>query len=237
MPLKDLLITSLPQYCQDLVSGKNVCFRPMVVAEEKALLLALNSQDKLSLLKTLSNVMSSCFSGTKDWSIGEFEHMFLLLRAKSIGEVEGFTIKCPQTGEDVNVKINLTEQIRPLKGKTTNKVKINDNLIIVFKEPTLKTLLKYPNYKTSTEEFYGFIASCIKQIQNKKEVIDCSELPEKEIIEFIQNLTSAQFKSVIGYFDGLPQVEVFAEYQTTDGVKREITIKGLIDFIGFFLNI
>ena len=237
MAIKDLLLTSLPQYCEDLVSGKNVCFRPIIIAEEKALLLAIQTDNKQSILKTMINVMSSCFGGNKDWTIADFEHMFLLLRAKSIGEIEGFTITCPHTKEEVNIKINLTKQIRLTKNKSSNKVKINDNLVVIFKEPTVKHLLKYPNYKTSTDEFYGFIASCIKQIQNQKENIDCSELPEKEVIEFVQNLTSSQFKSVINYFDTLPQVEVYGEYQTSDGVNREIRIRGLFDFISFFLNI
>lgn len=237
MPLKDLLTTSLPEYCHDLISGKNVCFRPMVVAEEKALLLAIQTQDKQTILKTLTNIISSCFGGNKDWLLSDFEHMFLLLRAKSIGETEGFIVKCPTTNEEVSIKIDLSKNTRLSKNKSNNKIKINDNLVIVFKEPSLKCLFKYPNYKSSTQELYGFIATCIKQIQNQKEIIDCSELPEKEVVEFIQNLTSSQFKSVIEYFDELPKVEVFGEYTTTDGVKREIQIRGIFDFISFFLNI
>jgi len=237
MALKDLLISSLPQYSDTLISGKEVYFRPMIVSEEKALLLAIQSGNNQTLLKTLTNVISACFGSSKDWTVADFEHMFLLLRAKSVGELEGFTIKCPDTGEEVSIKVDLTKQIRLIKNKNTNKVKLNENLIVVFNEPTIKLLLKYPNYKTSTEETYAFIASCIKQIQNQKEVIDCSEVSEKEVIDFVKNLTSGQFKAVVSYFDTLPQVEVFSTYQTSDEKTREIKIKGLFDFISFFLII
>lgn len=236
MPIKDLLINSLPQYCEELVTEKNICFRPMVVGEEKAILISTESGDKQSLLKTLITVVSSCFNEKKDWTISEFEHMFLLLRAKSIGEIEGYAVKCPVTGEDVNIKINLTKNIRLTKGKSNNKIKLNPNLVVVFKEPTLKTLMKYPEYKSSTEQLYGFIGACIKQIQNQKEAIDCSDLSEKEVSEFIQNLTPAQFKLIMEYFDSIPQVEVFSQYTTSDGVNREVQIKGIFDFISFFLN-
>ena len=80
------------------------------------------------------------------------------------------------------------------------------------------------------------MGSCIKQIQNQKEIIDCSELSEKEITEFIENLTSIQFKSITDYFDSLPQVEIISKYETSDGVKREIKIKGLFDYINFFFS-
>jgi hypothetical protein len=236
MAIKDLLLSSLPQYCETLASGKEVCFRPMIVSEEKAMLLAKHSENKQTILKTLTNIISTCFGGSKDWSIADFEHMFLLLRAKSIGEVEGFTIKCPVTAEDVNIKINLLKDVKLTKSKANNKVKLNENLVVVFKEPTIKTLAKYPDYKETTEQLYGFMGSCIKQIQNQKEIIDCSELSEKEITEFIENLTSIQFKSITDYFDSLPQVEIISKYETLDGVKREIKIKGLFDYINFFFS-
>jgi len=235
MPLKDILLSSLPQYCETLVSGKDVCFRPMVVSEEKSLLLAKHSQNKQTILKTLLNIISACFGEKKDWSINELEHMFLLLRAKSIGEIEGFTIKCPETQEKTLIKVNLLKDIVLNKTKNNNKIKLNENLLLVMKEPTAKTILKYPEYKKS-EQQYSFIAACIKQIQNNKEIINCEELSEKEILEFIQNLTPQQFKMVLNYFDKLPSVEIICKYETSDGKTRQIKIKGIFELINFFFN-
>lgn len=236
MALKDLLISSLPQYCDNLVSGKQVCFRPMIVSEEKSLLLAKHSNNKQSILKTLNNIICSCFNENKDWLLSDFEHMFLLMRAKSIGEIETFSIKCPETQENVDIKINLLKDVNLKKGKTNNKVKINDNLVIILKEPTVKTLLKYPDYKNSDKDFYGFISSCIKQIQTQKESIDCSETSEKELLEFIESLTSEQFKKIVSYFDNIPQVEIISNYITSDGKQRQIKIKGIFEFINFFFE-
>jgi hypothetical protein len=84
----------------------------MVVAEEKSLLLAKHSEDKKTILKNLINVLSNCCSddsikNIKQITIAEFENLFLLLRKKSIGETETFVVKCPETGEQVKIKINL----------------------------------------------------------------------------------------------------------------------------------
>lgn len=237
MPIKDLLVNTLPQYCETLASGKQMCFRPILVSEEKALLLAKHSNNKQSILKTLVSIINTCFNTQKDVSIYDFENMFLLLRAKSLGEIENFKIKCPETGETVDIKINLLTDIKLSKEKTSNKIKLNENLLVIFKEPTVKTLINYPEYTNSTEEMYNFIGSCMKEIQTSKESIDCSELSEKEVKDFIKNLTSSQYKSVISYFDNLPQLEVVADYKTSDGVVRQAKIKGLFNHISFFLTI
>lgn len=239
MALKDLLLSSLPQYCETLASGKEICFRPMTVSEEKAILIAKNSGNKQTIIKTLMNIISACFEDVtvKTLPIWDFEHMFLLLRSKSIGEIEQFKITCPETKEEVKIQINLTKDV-VLKNnsKNNNKIKLSDNLLLVFKQPTIQTLLSYPNYTSSSEELYKFIGSCIKQIQNEKEIVECSELSENETSEFIQNLTSQQFKRVIEYFDTLPLLQIETKYQTSDEKQREIQIKGLFNYINFFFD-
>ena len=62
MALKDLLITNLPEYSENLISGKSVFFRPLIVSEEKAILIAKQSGNKQTLLKTLINVISAFLS-------------------------------------------------------------------------------------------------------------------------------------------------------------------------------
>lgn len=237
MALKDILISSLPQYSDTLPSGKQVFFRPMVVSEEKSILLAKQSEDKKSILKTLSNVLNNCFEGidVKKSTVSDFEYMFLILRAKSIGEIEGFVVKCPETGSDVNIKVNLSKDIKINKNKQNGKIKLNDNLILIMKEPTFANLLKYPDYNSDGQDLYSYISSCIKSIQNQKESIDCSEMPEKELVEFIQNLTPAQFKLVLNFFESIPQIEIPVEYVVED-TKRIIKIKGVFNFINFFFE-
>ena len=74
MELKNLLLSSLPQYCETLPSGKKLCFRPIVVSEEKSLMLAKGSGDKLSILKTLENILSNCIQDQILGMISEVNH-------------------------------------------------------------------------------------------------------------------------------------------------------------------
>jgi hypothetical protein len=239
MALKDILLSSLPQYTEILATEKKVNFRPLIVSEEKAILIAKNSGNKETLLNTLINVLQACY-GEKDLkkqTICDFENMFLLLRAKSIGEIETFEIVCPETGEHVHLTVNLLEDIK-LNNTTApkNNLKLGDNLLVVLKPPTVKQLLSYPDYANSSETLYGFIGDCIKQVQTLNDTIDCTELSTKEKTEFIQSLTSNQFKKIIEYFDLLPSIEVHGKYKTSDGKERCLKIKGIFNHINFFFE-
>lgn len=241
MALKDLILSSLPQYCEILVSEKNVCFRPMVVSEEKALILAKNTSDKIGILKTLENILINCcqdFKKTdfKKLKLCDLEHLFLLLRAKSIGEVEGFSLNCPDTGEAISLKIDVIKDLKKQKTTGSNKIKLSNNLLLVMSEPTVETLLKTPDYDTNEEEFYKFIGSCIKQVQTVSEIKDCKDLPEAEVTEFVKVLTSAQLQQVIEYFDRITRIELVKEYETQDKKKRQVKIKGLFNYINFFFE-
>lgn len=238
MALKDLLLSSLPQYTETLASGRKVSFRPLVVSEEKAILIAKNSGNKETVLNTLINIIQTCFAekSIKNQTISDFENMFLLLRAKSIGEIEKFEIICPETGEQVNLTVNLLEDIKVNQSKIKNTVKLADNLLVVLKPPTVKELVQYPEYAGSTETLYGFIGECVKQVQTLNDTIECSELSKKEKTEFIQNLTPAQFNKIIEYFNGLPVIEIHGKYKTSDGQDRILKIKGIFNHMNFFFE-
>ena len=130
MALKDLLISTLPQYCEKLPTGKSVCFRPLIVSDEKALILAKSTANRSGVLKTLENILLECcfdFKKTdvKKLKICDLEYLFLLIRAKSIGEIEGFTLKCPQTNETVQLKINLLKDVKITLNTPSNKLKFS----------------------------------------------------------------------------------------------------------------
>ncbi len=221
MALKDLLTSSLPNYCVTLLSGKSVCFRPMLVCEEKALLLAKQSQDKQSILKNLINVLSNCCSDDdlkkiKEVNITDFENIFLLLRGKSIGESETFQIKCPETQESVQIKVNLETDIKISNNTPTSTIKLNDNLAIVMKPPSVYSLFKYPNYETDSKQLFAFVSSCIKELQTNKEAIKCEEMPEQEVTDFVESLTKKQFAFPLFTGSGYPTNGLTKrEYMTT----------------------
>jgi hypothetical protein len=241
MALKDLLSSSLPNYCVNLLSGKNICFRPMIVSEEKSLLLAKQNEDKQSIVKNLINVLSNCCSdeslkNIKNISITDFENLFLSVRGKSIGEIETFTVKCPETQEQVQIKINLEKDVQLSPNTANNIIKLNDNLVLIMKEPSVYSLFKYPNYDKNNEQLFGFISSCMKELQTNKESINCEEMPEQEVIDFIKNLTKKQFNDITTYLSNISKIYILANYKTKDDKERQLKISGIFNYFNFFFD-
>ena len=81
-----------PRFSLELPSnGKKIWFRPFLVKEEKALLMATQSEDTLDMIETIKDVIAACVldenTKVEDLPYFDLEYIFLNIRAKSIGEI------------------------------------------------------------------------------------------------------------------------------------------------------
>ena len=93
-----LPINAQPTFSMTIPStGKSVRFRPFVVKEEKALLIAQQSEDPKVMVDTLKNVFTSVIQDKFDvdsLAIFDIEYMFLQIRGKSVGETIDLLFQC-----------------------------------------------------------------------------------------------------------------------------------------------
>ena len=90
-----------------LSTGKPVKYRPFLVKEEKALLIALESGSEKDIISTVKNVIKACVqSRIKVDSLPSFdlEYLFLNIRGKSVGETVELLVTC---SDDEEVKVPL----------------------------------------------------------------------------------------------------------------------------------
>ena len=95
-------------------TGTEIEYRPYTVKEEKILMIALESKDQKMVLRSLKDVISVCVTqeiNVDDFTLFDFETIFLALRSKSVGEVVDLQLKCED--EECNgvspVQVNLEE--------------------------------------------------------------------------------------------------------------------------------
>ena len=73
-------------------------FRPYLVKEEKILMIASETGDEKSIIRALTQIVTSCtFDKVDVESLPVFdnEYLFLNIRAKSVGEVVKINVTCP----------------------------------------------------------------------------------------------------------------------------------------------
>lgn len=222
---------SLPRYSiKQPSTKKNMSFRPFTVKEEKALIIANQTGSYEDFLTTLASVIDDCFNlntSAKKLPIFDIEYFFLKLRSKSVGEVLEPTITCPSTNEKVQLYINL-DKIEPIYTKDhSKKINIDDFIIVNMEYPSLEKLIEKENTKG---DYFDLVIDCIRSIETKNELIEAENTSKDQLREFIELLTSEQYKKLIEFFKTSPRLEYEVKYKTSDLVERSIILKGLRDF-------
>ena len=239
MPLPKV---STPTYELELPStGQTIEYRPFLVREEKLLVLSLESENMKEITKAIKTVIKSCIK-TKNIKVEslptfDIEYLFLNIRGKSVGEQVEVKITAPDDGETpIDVTINIDDIKVKKNDKHTNKIKIDDNLIMEMKYPSLDQFIK-SNFDFSEgnniDQSFDMIADCVDKIYNQEEVWSTADVTKKEVVEFLEQLNTMQFKEIEHFFDTMPRLshEVKVKNPKTK-VQSTVVLEGLASFFG-----
>ena len=212
MPLPKI---ATPTYELELPStGETIQYRPFLVKEEKVLVIALESEDTKQITTAIKTVIKNCIKtkGIKVDTLPTFdiEYLFLNIRGKSVGEEIEVNIICPDDGEtEVPVMIDIdTIQIQK-NDEHTNKIQLDDNIMMVMKYPSLDQFIKNNfdfNDKNVMDQSFDLIASCIESICTEEDVWATADCTKKEVTEFLESMNSSQFKGVEKFFETMPKL-------------------------------
>ena len=222
-------------------NNKTVKYRPFLVKEEKLLVLALESEDTKQITNAIKAVLSSCIQtrGVKVETLPTFdiEYLFLHIRGKSVGEVIEVNLYAPDDGKtSVPVEINI-DDIKVQKDKEHDKkIKLDDNLVMEMKYPSLDQFINN-NFEiggdVSFEKSFELIASSIDTVYNDDEVWSASDCTNKELVEFLEQMNTVQFKKVEKFFETMPKLSHEVTF-INPKTKKENTVllEGLTSFFG-----
>ena len=237
MPLPTIVT---PSYELNLPSsGKKIKYRPFLVKEEKILILAIESGSIKDISRAIKDVLKNCIL-TKGVKIDELptfdiEYLFLNIRSRSIGESIDLVITCPDDNETkVNKQIYIDE-IEVKKNKEHNTdVKIDDTYTMRMKYPSLDEFIDENfNFEGQSDNSFDIIASCIDMVFSEEEAWEAKDCTKKELIEFVEQMNSAQFKQIENFFDTMPQLSHEIEVvNPKTKVKSTVILEGLASFFG-----
>tara|TARA_B100000508_G_C11408834_1_gene252215 strand:- start:184 stop:900 length:717 start_codon:yes stop_codon:yes gene_type:complete len=221
-------------------SGRKVKYRPFLVKEEKLLIIAMESEDTKQITEAVKNVLKNCIltRGIKVEKLSTFdiEYLFLNIRGKSVGEDVEVMITCPDDGvTQVPAVINLDDIKIVTSDEHTRDIKIDDTLSIRMKYPSMDEFIKN-NFDVSDmdiDDTFKLIASCIEQVYSEEESWSASDCTSKELVDFIDQLGSKQFKEVENFFNTMPKLShTLKVTNPKTKVENEILLEGLQSFFG-----
>ena len=241
MPLPTI---TTPTYELNLPStGKKIKYRPFLVKEEKILILALETRDQNQITNAVKDVLKKCVitRGVKidDLPTFDIEYLFLNIRAKSIGEDINMIVTCPddrKTEVDVTVYV---DEIKVIKSKEHVKdITLDKDMTLRMKYPSLNQFIE-TNFdtkeesQTTVDKTFQLIADCMDTVYTKEDAWDSKDYSPNERLEFIEQLSSKQFKQVEKFFATMPKLSHTIEVTNPNTKKKsKIVLEGLADFFG-----
>ena len=225
-----------PTYQLTLPSTQQkIDFRPFLVREQKIIMMAQESQDEKQMVRAMSDLVTSCTFNKFDVNklpIFDVEYMFLKIRGKSIGETVELNLMCPDDGEtQVPTKINLEEIEVSMTVGHSNMIDITDKI---------KLQLRYPVYNDATEVnsleqsdgVFKLLTRCIDKIIYGDQEYNRVDITDKEIEEFIDQLNTDQFNSIVEFFNTMPKLRHVVQITNPKTkVKSEVVLEGLQNFL------
>jgi hypothetical protein len=237
MPLPKI---STPTY--ELVipsSGKKIKYRPFLVKEEKILIIAMETEDNKHIATAVKDVISSCIltRGVKVDHLSTFdiEYLFLNIRGKSVGEDVEVLITCPDDNvTQVPTLINLDEIQVQISDEHSKDISLSDDMTLRMKYPSMSEFIK-SNFSTTetigVDDTFDLISSCIEQVYTEEESWSASDCTKKELREFLEQLSSKQFKEIEKFFDTMPKLSHKLKVKNPNtGVESEVVLEGLTSF-------
>jgi len=241
MPLPKI---ATPSYELELPSiEKTIQYRPFLVKEEKLLVIALESQDIKQITNAIKAVIKSCILTksvkVEDLPTFDIEYLFLNIRGKSVGENIDVKLVCPDDNKtEVSVSVNLDDiQVKKSEGHS-NKVKLDENLMMELKYPSLNEFVKSnfdPNDQTRSamDQSFDLVSSCIDKIYNEDEVWIAADCSKKEIKDFLESMNSSQFKEIEKFFETMPKLShTIKVFNPKTKVESDVVLEGLASFFG-----
>jgi hypothetical protein len=237
MPLPKI---ATPTYELELPStGETIQYRPFLVKEEKLLVIALESEDNKQITTAIKTVIKNCIltKNIKVESLPTFdiEYLFLNIRGKSVGEELDVNIICPDDGEtEVPVKINLDDIKVQRNDEHSNRIKLDDSIMMEMKYPSLDQFIKnnfdFDN-KNAMDQSFELIGSCIDKIYTEDEVWATADVSKKELNEFLESMNSSQFKDIEKFFETMPKLSHTVKVTNPKTkVESEVVLEGLASF-------
>lgn len=213
-------------------SKKTFKFRPFTVKEQKILLIANEEKSERAFLNAAEQIISNCSFGklnAENLTPADLEYLILKIRAKSVGETSEIIFTCPECGEKIPVKINLDEiKFTDLKD-LPDTIELANKVGVTLKRLTVKDIMEIQNQKENTE--IDIVCRSIVSIFDAESIHDASSVSKKELVEFVESLTTNHLEKIQAYITNTQEVYYDLSLKCPKcGKEIKTRLKGLSDF-------
>lgn len=234
----------VPTYELELpLSKKKIKYRPYLVKEQKALMMALESSDAKTIQHNVREILTVC-TLSKDVDIDDLpiidvEYYFLQLRAKSVGEMSESKYRCNNEVDDkvcgniMEAKIDLTQVVPVQTEYVDPEIQLTDKITVKMMYPPFKLIKDSVDMDDITEVTFNMLAQSIEYVYDGEQFHYAKEVPVGELVEFIEQLNQEQFEKLEKFFNSIPKLSKKIDMKCSKcGFEHHLDVEGLESFFG-----
>ncbi|MAM98136.1 MAG: baseplate protein [Chloroflexi bacterium] len=227
-------------------TGKKIEYRPFLVKEEKALLIAAEDGSPATITKAMKDIITACTEGEvklKELASFDIEYIFLQLRGKSVGDIIEINLQKPdriKCEEEVcpnaaQISVDIRDIVMNTSDMEKPEIELTEDVGVKLNFPQIDTIQKY--VKTGgtlgTEDVFKMIIDCIEYIWDGDEIYKSKDSTKKELNDFIESLSTEQFNKIRKYFESMPRLTHEITWTCPKCEKSApLVLEGLDSFFG-----
>lgn len=225
-PMFDFIIPS---------SKKKIKIRPMLVKEEKLLLMAKESNENGDILNAIKQVVNNCIVDSDididKFPIFDLEYLFIKIRSISVSNISKVSYRDNEDNKIYDFEIDL-DKIQVIFPESVEKrIMLSDDTGIVLKYPDASLYSDDVFINNSETEVFEMMAlNCIEKIFSGDEMHSPKDYTKEELIEFLENMDINSFNKFREFTGNLPRMEYIINYKNELGNDRKIVLSSLNDF-------
>ena len=217
-------------------SGEKLKYRPFLVKDQKALMIAEESEDNKLMENTFAQIINDCvFDDVDPYTMPMFdiEYLFLRIRGKSVGEKVKLNVLCPDDEKTrVDVEVDLEKVDVQMTDDHTNIVNLTKDITLVMRYPCLKDMSGFDD-TGEVSSMFDMIKRCVHEVRDGETIYNRVDISDKELDEFIDSMSSENFEQVANFFNTMPKLYHEIDVKNPKTKKKvEIPIEGLQSFFG-----
>jgi T4 bacteriophage base plate protein len=211
---KPLPIISTPTLtCILPLSKEKVTYRPFVVKEQKALLLAQESRDNETIVNTVRDVLYSCSSGTLNYSkipAGDLAYFFVQLRIASVGSDALINLACTSCEKQVPINLDLSS-VKFDTVDINSKIMLTDTVGIIMRMPSVDDAAAFEAAPKETRHVV-ILNRLFEQIFDNETVYVKDDYTEEEFSSWIDDFNEDMLLKIQAFVDSIPTLKLHLDF-------------------------
>jgi len=226
---------STPTFECELPSTKeSIRYRPFLVKEEKVLLIAKESGEKVDIYNAIKTIVNNCVLkegfDVNDCPTWDMEYLFIQIRSVSVGNIVKFKVVDSNDGIEYDLQLDLNDVVVQFPEEHDNKIMLTDEIGLTLKYPTPALSDKITNIESLVELNETMIGECIDTIFDSEDVYSWKQESKKDKKEFIENMPVEAFSKIQDFFSSSPKIEHIVNYTNSEGTEKKVVFRDLEDF-------